>query len=60
VVDAAKKYYTTRPGDSLAKIAEEVMGDDSRAAVQKLYTANKSKIRDPNKLTVGMKLEIPT
>jgi len=57
--DPARQYYVIRRGDSLAKIAKEKLHDESRAAVQKLYKANKDKLSDPDDLPVGMKLVIP-
>ena len=52
-------YYVIRKGDSLGKIAREKLKDDSQASIRKLYNANKDKLRDPDNLPVGVKLEIP-
>jgi nucleoid-associated protein YgaU len=57
--DGARQFHVVRRGDSLGKIAREKMGDDSRASIQRLYKANRDKIRDPDSLPVGLKLEIP-
>lgn len=54
------KDYQVRPGDSLEKIARRLMKDDSPQAVQKLYLANKDRLRDPNNVPVGVKLAIPS
>ena len=35
------------------------MGDGGPRAVQKLYQANRDRIRDPDHLPVGLKLRIP-
>ncbi|HOF18549.1 MAG TPA: LysM peptidoglycan-binding domain-containing protein, partial [Phycisphaerae bacterium] len=56
---APQRTYTIRRGDNLTKIARETLGDDSRQAIQKLYNANKDKLRSPDSLPVGVTLEIP-
>jgi nucleoid-associated protein YgaU len=55
----ASRYYTIRRGDSLGKIARDKLKDDSQASIRKLYQANRDKLRDPDNLPVGVKLEIP-
>ena len=54
------KKYVTRQGDNLTKIAREMLKDSSTAGVQKLLDANKSRIRDPKRIPVGLELEIPS
>lgn len=54
------KTYVVKPGDSLAKIARLYLRDDSAAAVQKLYQANKDKMSSPNSLVVGRAITIPS
>lgn len=54
-----RRVYTVRRGDNLTKIAREVLQDDSRPAVRKLYEANRDKLSSPDALPVGVKLEIP-
>ena len=54
------KKYVIRPGDSLNKIARERLKDSSAAGIQKLLDANRSRIRDPKRIPIGMELEIPS
>ncbi len=54
-----RRVYTVRRGDNLTKIAREVLQDDSRSAVRKLYEANRDKLSSPDTLPVGLELEIP-
>lgn len=49
--------YTVKKGDSLSKIAKHFYGNPNKW--RKIYEANKSNIKDPNKLKVGLVLEIP-
>jgi nucleoid-associated protein YgaU len=51
------KVYVTKAGDSLSKIAKAVYGDADRW--QEIFEANKGKIQDPDKISVGLKLRIP-
>ncbi len=53
------KKYTIKSGDSLAAIARSLMGDSSKAAIQKIMEANKDRLKDPNQLKVGTELRIP-
>jgi len=55
----AGKVYVVRAGDNLTRIARRTMGDGSRSAVMKLLRVNRKRIKDPDRLTVGMKLIIP-
>ncbi len=54
------RYHTVRRGETLKTIAgyPSVYGDSSKWVV--IYQANKDKIRDPNKLTPGQVLIIPS
>jgi len=54
------KTYVVREGDTLHKIARRVLKNDSKSSVGKIFSANKDKLAHPEKLQVGMKLEIPT
>jgi nucleoid-associated protein YgaU len=54
---AARKTYTVKSGDTLSKIAGELMGDAN--GWKKIYEANKDKISDPNKIMPGQELVIP-
>ena len=60
-VEAAKaaevRTYMVKSGDSLSKIAKELLGDASRWP--EIYEANKDKIKDPNLIRVGQELTIP-
>jgi len=54
------RVYVVRRGDSLSKIARTMLKDDSPAAVQKIYNANKDKLKSPDHLPVGVELRIPS
>jgi len=45
-------------GDSLSKIAKEVLGDAKRWP--EIFEANKDKIKDPNLIYPGQELDIPS
>jgi nucleoid-associated protein YgaU len=49
--------YTIQPGDSLSKIAKRYYGNAGEW--QKIYQANKDKIKDPNMIYPGQKIIIP-
>jgi nucleoid-associated protein YgaU len=51
------RTYTVQKGDNLSKIAKKLYGNQNRW--RDIYDANKSRIKDPNKLQVGTKLVIP-
>ncbi len=54
------RIYVVRSGDNLTKIARRTLKDDSHAAVRKLYEANRDRLDNPDHLSVGMKLRIPS
>ena len=56
---AAKKTetYVVQPGDSLSKIAKELLGDAARWP--EIFELNKDQIKDPNLIHVGQELRIP-
>ena len=54
---STKKKHTVKKGDTLWKIAKKYYGKGSK--YKKIYNANKKKISNPNKLTVGLVLTIP-
>ena len=54
---AEPRVYEVKPGDSLSKIAKEVLGDAGRW--KEIFEANKDQISDPNIIRVGQKLKIP-
>jgi nucleoid-associated protein YgaU len=55
--EAAAKVYVVQPGDSLSKIAGELMGDATRW--KEIWEANKDQIKDPNLIQIGQELRIP-
>ena len=52
-----QRDYTIQSGDSLSKIAREFYGNANDW--QKIYQANKDKIKDPNMIYPGQKIIIP-
>lgn len=53
------RIYVVRSGDCLTGIARRTMGDASKSTVRKLLNANRDRLANPNRLSVGMKLKIP-
>lgn len=53
----AVREYTIKSGDSLSKIAKQHYGN--AADWQKIYQANRDKIKDPNMIHPGQKIVIP-
>ena len=51
------RNYTVKAGDSLSRIAKEFYGNANDW--QKIYQANKNRIKDPNVIHPGQKLIIP-
>lgn len=51
------KSYTVKSGDSLWKIAKQMYGDGSQ--YNKIYEANKDKIKNPNLIYAGQTFIIP-
>ncbi len=51
--------YVVRSGDTLTAIARREMGSGTQEAVNRLFEVNRSVLRDPNQLSVGMTLRIP-
>ena len=49
--------YTVRPGDSLSRIAGEVLGDQNRW--RELFDANRDSLGSPNEVKVGQQLRVP-
>jgi nucleoid-associated protein YgaU len=52
-----QRDYTIQSGDSLSKIAKQFYGDAKDW--DKIYQANKDKIKDPNMIYPGQKIIIP-
>ncbi|MCP4378231.1 MAG: LysM peptidoglycan-binding domain-containing protein [bacterium] len=53
------RMYTTRRGDNLTAIARKFYRTPSRKAVMKIFNANRSVLRTPDSLGVGVKIVIP-
>ena len=53
----ASSEYTIKSGDSLSKIAKQFYGNANEW--QKIYNANRDKIKDPNLIYPGQKIIIP-
>jgi NitT/TauT family transport system substrate-binding protein len=54
---ASAQQYVVKPGDTLARIAEQFYSNGLRW--EKIYEANKEQVKNPNYIFVGMKLTIP-
>ena len=58
LTDDTEPYdYIVQPGDTLERIAEKWLGVASEWPY--LYEANRSRIKDPNRIQPGLKLVIP-
>ncbi|MGC9357477.1 MAG: LysM peptidoglycan-binding domain-containing protein [Anaerolineae bacterium] len=55
--EAKPSTYVVQAGDSLSKIAKNLLGDASRWP--EIFELNKDQIRDPNLIRVGQELKIP-
>lgn len=55
-----KRIYVVQRGDNLTRIAYEMFNDTTRESVERLFEANRDKLRDRNILPEGMKLRIPS
>jgi nucleoid-associated protein YgaU len=58
VAAAQERTYVVKSGDSLSKIAKEVLGDANRWP--DIFEANKDQIKDPNMIHPGQELRIPS
>jgi nucleoid-associated protein YgaU len=54
---AGAATYTVKPGDTLSKIAKEVLGN--AAAYTDIFNANRDQLSDPNKIQPGQILKMP-
>ena len=55
--DSTARNYTVKAGDSLSRIAKDFYGDPNEW--QKIYQANRGRIKDPNIIHAGQVLIIP-
>ena len=53
----AQSTYTVKPGDTLSKIAKELLG--SANAYHDIFEANRDQLSDPDKIKPGQVLKIP-
>jgi nucleoid-associated protein YgaU len=49
--------YTVKPGDTLSKIAKQVLGDAN--SYMEIFNANRDQLSDPDKIKPGQVLKIP-
>jgi LysM repeat protein len=54
---SAGQTYTVKSGDTLSKIAQQFYGKSSE--YNKVFEANRDKLKDPDKIQVGQELVIP-
>lgn len=54
---AEPRTYVVQKGDSLSKIAKQFYGDTSEW--RRIYDANRDRIKDPDVIQPGWKLDIP-
>jgi len=57
--DTTKTIYTVRAGDTLTSVARQYYGKDAPRLWKQIYEANKATVKDPNRLSAGLKLVIP-
>ena len=53
------RMYVTRRGDNLTALARKFYRTPSRQAVMKIFNANRTVVRSPDSLGVGVKIVIP-
>ena len=56
-VRKSPRVHAVRKGETLQQIALEYYG--SRSKWRRIFQANRAQIADPNKIYIGMKLNIP-
>lgn len=54
---AADRTYTVKSGDTLSRIAKEMLGDAN--AYMDIFNANRDQLSDPDKIKPGQVLKIP-
>ena len=52
-----ERTYTVQKGDTLSRIAKEMLGDAN--AYMDIFNANKDQLKDPDKIKPGQVLKIP-
>lgn len=55
--EAEPVFYTVKSGDTLGKIAKDLLG--SASSYPKIFEANRPMLEDPDKIYVGQTLRIP-
>ncbi len=58
VPEPAAEFYTVQSGDTLSKIAKDLLGNGN--SYMKIFEANQPMLTDPDKIYVGQTLRIPT
>jgi len=53
----AQTTYTVKPGDTLSKIARDLLGNAN--AYHEIFNANRDQLSDPDKIQPGQVLKIP-
>lgn len=56
-VASSTRTYTVKAGDTLSKIAKELLGDAK--AYPRIFEANRDQLSDPDKIKPGQVLKIP-
>ena len=54
---AQQSTYTVKPGDTLSKIAKQLLGDAN--SYMDIFNANRDQLSDPDKIKPGQVLKIP-
>jgi len=54
---AVSQTYTVKPGDTLSKIAKQLLGDAN--AYHEIFNANRDQLSDPDKIQPGQVLKVP-
>jgi len=57
--ESAKAVHVVRPGESLTSIAKQYYGAGGEKQWRRIWEANKSSLKDANRLCTGQKLVIP-
>ena len=55
--ESAATTYTVKPGDTLSKIAKQVLGDAN--AYKEIFDLNRDQLSDPDKIQPGQVLKVP-